>query len=464
MILNLTRILSVFLFIALLTVACKYDDFDNIENPAKIAGVKNFDAEVSLQWYDLYLQVSRFAPGFNPPAASRLLGYVGLAAYEAVIPGMPEYKSQAWKYTNLTLPQIEADKEYHWPTVLNYVYYHSFKKFYPHIQQVYVNKMESLDKRFMSAYGLKLPKAILNRSAQRGIEVAEAFYAWSQTDAVGHFAFKDPQPADYTPPKGPGKWQPTPPDFGKALMPYWGKVRPFVLDEQEILGASTQYWVGEYSENVNSKFYEQAFEVYSMLSPVVPTRQWIAEFWSDDILEQTFESSARWISIANQVVRDQKSNLETTVFLHAKLGMALCDAAIAVWNTKYAYNVERPVSYIKRLIDLNWNTGLNNKVSGFNGISPSYPSYPSDHAGFGAAATGVFKSIFGNTMELTDRSHESRIEFNGTPRTFKSFDEMATENALSRMYLGVDYRMDIDEGMRLGNLAAEKINALSWLK
>lgn len=201
-----------------------------------------------------------------------------------------------------------------------------------------------------------------------------------------------------------------------------------------------------------------------MLTPVVPNRQWIAEFWSDDIPQQTFEPSARWISIANQVVKDQKSNLETAVFLHAKLGMALCDAGIAIWNTKYVYNVERPVSYIRRLIDAKWTTGLNNKISGFSGISPSFPSYPSDHAGFGAAATGVFKSIYGSQMHMVDKSHEFRIEFNGTPRKFESFDEMATENALSRMYLGVHFRMDIDEGMRLGNIAAEKINDLPWKK
>jgi len=464
MILNLSRILTLFFTVVLLTISCNYDQFDTIDNPAKIAEVKNFDADITLQWYDLYLQVDRFAAGYSPPAAARLLGYVGLAAYEAVFPGMPEFQSLAWKYKDLTLPQIEKDKEYHWPTVLNNVYYHAFKKFYPHIELVYVNKMEGLDKRFKSIYGLKIPKDVMDRSVQRGIEVAEAFYFWSQTDALGHFGFKNPQPADYVPPKGPGKWQPTPPDFGKALMPYWGKVRTFVLNEQEILGSAIQYWVGDYSENVDSKYYKQALEVYNMMTPPVPSRLWIAEFWSDDIFEQTFEPSARWISIANQVIKEKKSNLETTVFLHAKLGMAMCDAGIAVWNTKYVYNVERPVSYIRRLIDPNWSTALNNRVSGFNGVTPSFPSYPADHSGFSAAAVGVFKSVFGTEMHLIDKSHEFRIEFNGTPREFKSFDEMANENSLSRMYLGVHFKMDIDEGSRLGNIAAEKVNGLPWKK
>jgi hypothetical protein len=67
-------------------------------------------------------------------------------------------------------------------------------------------------------------------------------------------------------------------------------------------------------------------------------------------------------------------------------------------------------------------------------------------------------------MQMTDKSHEFRIEFNGTPRHFESFEEMANESALSRMYLGVHFRMDIEEGTRLGKIAAEKVNLLSWKK
>ena len=52
----------------------------------------------------------------------------------------------------------------------------------------------------------------------------------------------------------------------------------------------------------------------------------------------------------------------------------------------------------------------------------------------------------------------------GVPRTFESFNEMAEENALSRLYLGVHFRMDADEGLDLGEKAAKKVNALPWKK
>ena len=42
------------------------------------------------------------------------------------------------------------------------------------------------------------------------------------------------------------------------------------------------------------------------------------------------------------------------------------------------------------------------------------------------------------------------------PRTFNSFDEMSKENAISRVFLGVRWRFDCEEGLRLGDLIGEK--------
>lgn len=449
---------------SIFVLSCENKHETDPEDIAKIAPVKAYSSEVSIQWYKLFLEVDRFSPGYRPPAAARMLGYVGLAAYEAVVPGMPDYKSLDQLYPELNVPALAINKEYHWPTVLSATYYHLFKKFYPNVATVYTQRMDELENRFEVLNGLKIPKDIMDRSKDRGIQVADEFYRWSATDELGHNGFKNPHPTDYNPPKGPGKWQPTTPDFTRALFPYWGKVRPFALAKNELLGKPFEYWVGEFSEDPKSPMYVQALEVYSMTTPQVFNRQWIGEFWSDDIFEQTFEPSARWISVANQVVEAEKTDLETSVFLYAKLGMAMSDAAIAIWNTKYTYNIERPVSYINRLIDQNWKPTLDNTVNGLKGITPPFPAYPSGHSGFGAAAAKVLNSIYGEDYSMTDKSHELRKEFNGVPRTFTSFNEMAEENALSRIYLGVHYRMDADEGLDLGERAAKKVNALPWKK
>ena len=48
-------------------------------------------------------------------------------------------------------------------------------------------------------------------------------------------------------------------------------------------------------------------------------------------------------------------------------------------------------------------------------------------------------------------------DFKATPRKYTSFAEMANENALSRLYMGVHYRMDCEEGLRLGRLVGQRI-------
>ena len=65
---------------------------------------------------------------------------------------------------------------------------------------------------------------------------------------------------------------------------------------------------------------------------------------------------------------------------------------------------------------------------------------------------------------MTDRCHESRTEFEGVPRTFGDFYEMANENAWSRVPLGVHFRMDSEEGVRYGKTIGDKVNELPWKK
>jgi hypothetical protein len=114
--------------------------------------------------------------------------------------------------------------------------------------------------------------------------------------------------------------------------------------------------------------------------------------------------------------------------------------------------VERPVSYIRRLVDLGWEPHL--------WFSPSFPAYPSGHATFGAAACEVLSDIFGEDYAMVDRSHEGRIEFLGIPRTFRSFREMAEENGYSRIPLGVHFRMDSEEGVRHGYAIGQRVDEL----
>jgi membrane-associated phospholipid phosphatase len=143
--------------------------------------------------------------------------------------------------------------------------------------------------------------------------------------------------------------------------------------------------------------------------------------------------------------------------------MALNDASVSCWNSKFYYNVERPVTYINKFINPAWNVASLTST-GFLKSTPSFPAYPSGHSTFGAAAAEALTSVFGREVAMTDRCHEGRTDFNGKPRSFNNFYEMAEENAYSRIWLGVHWRMDCEEGVRLGYLVGRRVNALPFKK
>jgi membrane-associated phospholipid phosphatase len=220
----------------------------------------------------------------------------------------------------------------------------------------------------------------------------------------------------------------------------------------------------EYSENVNSEYYSQALQAYTKNAQTDYVTEWIGEFWSDDLLNLTFSPGPRWVAIANQIIIKEESTLETALEAYAKVGMALNDAAVGAWKSKYHYNVERPDTYISKVIDPTYKPNLYNPLTGDEGISPSFPAYPSGHATMGAAGAEALASVFGYSYSLTDNCHLGRTEFEGVPRTFGSLYEMALENAWSRVLLGVHFRMDADEGVRFGTTLGRKVNALPWKK
>ncbi len=443
----LTALLGVFLF------SCSQTDKTTPQPQAPIA-----DATVGLKWMDTFLQVERYAPGYRPPVAARALAYINLAAYETMVPGQSDYASVAPAFAGLTVPGIEKGKRYQWDVAVHEAYYVMLKNFFP-------NVADSLKSRIESTYSQQTFGTVsadeVTRSKAFGRAVATAVFDFSKADAAGHEAYLRNQPADYAPPTGAGKWQPAYPDYGRALLPYWGKVRTFVATGSDLVAKSPL----TYGTGTTSPLFAQALEIYAATTPLAYESKWVGEFWSDDIYKLTFEPAGRWMAIAQQVVRTEKVSLPKAVYTYTKLSIALSDVGVACWNSKYIYNVERPVSYIRRTIDPDWKSSLNNPlIATGQGITPPFPAYPSGHSCFGGVAAEVLTSIYGDNYAMTDHCHQGRTEFLGMPRAFGSFYDMATENAYSRIYLGVHYRMDCEEGLRMGYAIGRKVNQLAWIK
>ena len=188
---------------------------------------------------------------------------------------------------------------------------------------------------------------------------------------------------------------------------------------------------------------------------------WIAEFWADDVEGLMISPPGRQFSIATQLIKQYDLSYDKALELLLRLGFSINDAAVSAWDDKYTYNIERPSNYITKYIDESFTTNLSRFIQEEN---PAFPSYPSGHATFAAAAAGVFINFFGtDNISFTDNTYTNsiNISFNGSPRSFTSFSEMARENAYSRVPLGVHIEQDAIEGLRLGYEIAEAVNNLN---
>ncbi len=457
------RTLKHFLFI--LTVFSIFSCSQDI-NETEVPGAKlvaDYSHDVVHEWNEVFLQIERYAAGYRPGPAPRAVAYLGLAAYEGVVSGMPEYNSMDGQWQGFNIPEINADQEYHWPLVVNASYEYLMPRFFGRARPQDLDLIASTARRFNNQYKSEVSDEVYNRSINRGREVAAAVWQYSASDNIGHDHYLDPfQKYDWQAAfKKDGDWRPTFPGPGAPMGGIWGGARTFSLKADQMLCKRPI----PYSTDPRSHLYAQAIEVYAQNTPTASYEvEWVGEFWSDDLLNLTFSPGVRFLAIGNQVLKLEKSNLETAVFMTALVGVSSNDAGVACWNSKYHYNVERPESYIKRVIDPSWEPILEHPLTGDKGISPSFPAYPSGHSTMGAAGAEALGHIFGYNYAMTDNCHKNRVEFEGTPRSFTSFYEMGLENAWSRVPLGVHFRMDCEEGVRYGTEIGRAAHRLPWKK
>jgi membrane-associated phospholipid phosphatase len=194
-------------------------------------------------------------------------------------------------------------------------------------------------------------------------------------------------------------------------------------------------------------FYANALEVYQTNLNLTDEQTTIAQYWADNA-GATGTPPGHWIAIVGQLARNNNLSLMATAEAYARVGLAVADAFISCWQTKYMYTLLRPVTYIQDLIDPDWTPLL---------VTPSFPSYTSGHSTQSGAAATVLTDRF-DAMAFTDTlftDHE--LTPPQAPRSFTSFDEAAEEAALSRLYAGIHYPFDNDNGLAQGRCVGQVI-------
>jgi hypothetical protein len=400
-------------------------------------------------WYRLVLELVRHTPTMSPPVASRAMAYIGVSAYETVAAGADDMTSLAGQLNGLTdVPTRETGAVYDEAVALQAALSASVASFFANTGPTGQRAMTAVTDKFGAKVSEGVPADVVARSAAYGRAMAAHIVHWSQGDGgsvVENMGF----PYDFRPKEGPQYWVPTSlvRQQQAPLLPQWGNNRPFVMPTGNACPLPPP---PEYSEDPGSQFYAEAKEVFDVAANLTDEQKTIARFWSDDpMLSPT--PPGHWMSIALQILERDGADVKTHLDVMTRLGIGMSDAFIGCWYSKFEYDLVRPVTYIRRVIDPNWETAL---------ITPPFPEYPSGHSTQSGAAATVLTALYGDAYAFSDATHE---DDGLAVRDYTSFWDAAEEAGLSRLYGGIHFRAAIERGLDQGRCIGEHTNALKTL-
>jgi hypothetical protein len=293
-------------------------------------------------------------------------------------------------------------------------------------------------------------------------------------------------PMDYTPGTQPGQYRPDPlhPDQ-MAIGPDWNMVKGFVIKSGAQFPAPDP-------PAMTSQQYTDAFNQVKTLgadgvnNPATRTAEQteIGIYWAYDGVADIGTPPRLYNQIARVIAEEQDNTQVENARLFALINVAMQDVGVALWTTKYEDNFWRPITAIREadpgtgpsglgdgnpntVGDADW-TPLGSPASNGSGtnFTPAFPAYSSGHAGFGAAVFGAIRNFYGtdniafsftsDELNGVTRDADGSVRPLAT-RSFTSLSQAARENADSRVYLGVHWQFDVDQGMLQGAQVADYV-------
>jgi membrane-associated phospholipid phosphatase len=216
-------------------------------------------------------------------------------------------------------------------------------------------------------------------------------------------------------PTGAGMWQPTPPRMVKSPFdPLAGSWRTWVIPSGTAFRLAAPPPVG------SARFVGDLNELLALANGG-RTQQQIdaARYWATDA------PSIRWELFLEDEIASHRLSTPHAARARAYLSVAMYDAFVACWDTKFAYWLARPVT-----MDPTLKTVFS---------TPPFPSYPSGHSTQSSAAAEVMAELF--------------------PDRAAVYEAKGEEASLSRVWAGVHYRFDVIGGEALGKKVGEAVIA-----
>jgi hypothetical protein len=405
------------------------------------------------------------APGFGsqlgPGRASRAMAIVHIAIFDSVNAVMGGYQSCTGIPPAKTPVSVDA-------AVAQAAHY-TLNSLYP-----------AQAATFDAALTADLRKIANKNERANGVSLGQRAAAAILTMRINDGA-QIPEPhwgVDYSASNAPGVWREDPvSQITTALGAHWGECVPFVLQ------SSSQFRVPP-QPDMRSAEYTAAYNEAKSLggdgvnTPTTrtPEQTFIGVFWAYDGTPSLCAPPRLYNQITVHIADQMHLGTLDLARLLALANIAMADAGIAIWESKYYYQFWRPVSGIREADnDGNPNTisdlgfmPLGAPASNLSGpnFTPPFPSYPSGHGGFGGALFQTMRRFFGtDNIGFTFTSDE----FNGVtkdnagntrplmPRSFTSLSQAEEENGQSRIYLGIHWRFDKTQAIAQGRNVANYV-------
>jgi len=384
---------------------------------------------------------------FSPVVASRNYAYANIAAYECIAAGDSSYQSLSGQVKHLPMmPKPAPGKkiDYRFAALLSFVKVGNAVTFPEGVLMEYYDQLKN------SADSAGMPEDVLNNTIAFSDTIVATVMKWSKGDSYA----KTRSAEKYTVKQEDGRWVPTPPMYAQALEPHWCDIRTLSID------SCTQFLPPPpptfNMADSNSAYCKEVMEVKRTVETLSEDQKHIAEFFDDNPFKMNvtghvmyatkkFSPPGHWMNIVGIAAQQSGTDFNKTVAAYTQTAIALFDGFIACWKSKYMYNTVRPESVINKLLDPAWQPFIQ---------TPPFPSYLSGHSVISAAAAEVMTYHFGDNFAYRDTSER---EFGIPDRSFKSFRHAADEASMSRLYGGIHFRSDLEQGNLVGRQIGEYV-------